>query len=183
MHGEPRSHLGAPTSEASGVRRLRQRASEMILSASSLTDELTDDEARPLIDWGVRQAEAAADDLAQASQAGGAQAVQRPGDVLAERLEAVRRIMKRMNRLVARRQEIPAEEVQEELQRLLSLAGDLPRPPSLNIGATSLAELGVAQSDLGNEEFVRDLVLLLADTSEGGQQNESSPFDRVMTWR
>jgi hypothetical protein len=150
----------------------------MILSASNLTDDLTDDEARPLIDWGVRQAEAAADDLAQASQEGWAQALEQPGDVLAERLEAVRRTMKRMNRLVARRQEMSAEEVQEEVQRLLSLAEDLPRPPSLKMPAAPLAEPGAARSDLGNEEFVRDLVLLLEDPSRGGQQDESSPFGR-----
>ena len=43
-----------------GPEKLRQLAAEMILESSSLTDDLTDEEARPLIAWGLDQADAAA---------------------------------------------------------------------------------------------------------------------------
>lgn len=171
MPDEHRSHLGA-AAETPEAGRLKQLAAEMILSASSLTDELTDEEAQPLIDWGLRQAEAAADDLSRASQEGGTPAFQYYGDVLADRLDAVRRIMKRTNRLAVRRQAMPAEEVREELRRLLALAESVPRPPSLNMQAVPMADLSVARSDLENGPFVRALVGLLDDSPWVGEQQD-----------
>mgnify|MGYP000358519673 CR=1 FL=1 len=41
--------------------QLRRRAAEMILGTPDLTDELTDAEARPLLHWGLAQAEFAAE--------------------------------------------------------------------------------------------------------------------------
>lgn len=178
MPEERRSQSGAPGDKVAGAHRLRQLASERILSASNLTDELTDDEARPLIDWGVMQAEAAADDLSQVSLDERDPAGSDLGDILAERLEAVRRMMKRMNHLVVGRHALPAEEVLGELQRLFELAENLPRPPFFEEPAVPLAELSARQAGLGNRAFVQAIVGLLDASSWDGEEDRSAGLGR-----
>jgi hypothetical protein len=142
----------------------------MILSVSSLTDELTDDEARPLIQWGINQAEAAADALTRAGQSTGDPP---SGDwhiLLADRLDPVRRVMKRINRLVVDRHDLDAEELFEGLQHLFALAERLPSRPPLRESAVPLAEVCARQADLENQAFVQALVGLLAGPVGEGEQ-------------
>jgi len=179
MPGEPRSRSETLTSEASKGRHLRQVAAEIILSAPDLTDTLTDDEARPLIRWGVMQAEAAADDLAEASQAtGGNPSGSNPGDILTDRLDPVRRVMKCINRLVGNRRGPPPEEVLEELERLFALAEGLPRPPQSEIAAVSVAELGARGTELDKGAIVQAIVGLLEGSTWGSAQEGSQQLDR-----
>jgi len=65
---------------------LRRQASETVLEASSLTDELTDEEARPLLAWGLEQAKAAADELALTDQATAAMPAEDIRSMLADQL-------------------------------------------------------------------------------------------------
>lgn len=167
MPEEPRSGSGAPGSKEAEAGRLRQMAAETILSTTNLTDELTDEEARPLVRWGVMQAEAAAHDLALASQ----NHEDAPGtdldDLLADRLGPVRRLMKGINRLVPGRHGLPTEALNEELQRLMALAEGLPRPPLLETPVVPLAELSARQADMDGHAFVQALVGLLEGSGWG----------------
>jgi len=137
----------------------------MILSASSLTDELTDDEARPLIQWGLSQAEAAADDLTQAHEISGDLAGGDLRAILADRLDPVRRAMKCINSLAFDRRRLAAEELFEELQNLFTLSERLPCPPLLDVSVVPLTELSARQADLENLAFVRAIVDLLESPS------------------
>ena len=161
MPEEPREPLDAPRAESPEAQRLRQAASEMILSGSNLTDELTDDEAQPLILWAVRQAEAAADDLVLASLDGEASPAMEPGEILADRLHPVRRMMTRINRLVSNRHDLPKEDLREELQYLFLLAEELPRPPQGTALPVQATELISRQADLENRAFVQAVIGLL----------------------
>jgi len=81
-------------------------AAEIILESSSLTDELTDKEARPLLFWGLAQAESAVDAVVatQGVPVGHVVAVLPAADlraVLAGRLAQVRRMVKAISTLAA----------------------------------------------------------------------------------
>jgi hypothetical protein len=97
----------------------RRLAIEMILESEGLTDDLQDDEAEILLDWGLAQAEA----YALASQ------------VIANEEEArlaidhgvttVRPAMRFINDLVAERMDLSDGEMVEKLLYLISLAKEL----------------------------------------------------------
>ncbi|GAB4571489.1 MAG: hypothetical protein Kow0077_08260 [Anaerolineae bacterium] len=90
------------------------RAAQEILNDSSLRDELTDEEAQPLLDWALARIEALA------AQASGASP-----EALEDALANLRRVMKRMNRLVRLRQEGDPEALATELNRLGQLGARL----------------------------------------------------------
>jgi hypothetical protein len=144
-----------------GSVRLRRQAAEMVLEASSLTDELTDEEARPLIAWGLDQAKAAADELALVDQAMASFRTDDVRSILADQLTPLRRTMKLINALTADRRDLSSEELFEELQYLLELAERLPHPPTLTDPQVPLAELSARQSDLDNAAFVKAIMILL----------------------
>jgi hypothetical protein len=100
----------------------RQRlAIEMILESESLTDDLQDDEAEILLDWGLAQAEA----CALATQQIADEEEARPA--LDQGVTTVRRAMRLINDIVAERMDLGDGETVEELLRLVSLVKDLPR--------------------------------------------------------
>jgi hypothetical protein len=154
--------------------QLRQRAAETILGTPDLTDELTDAEARPLVHWGVAQAEVAAEQ----AQAPGAlerlAAAAGPGETLADRMSPVRRVMKAINRLAAERHELEPAVVAEEIAYILELAARLPDPPPQDILHTTLAELAGWQAEMDNLAFVWALLTLLGVESETEQQADSA---------
>ena len=134
----------------------RQRAAEMILGTPDLTDELTDAAARPLIEWGVGQAEAAA----------GANGV----EPAAEGAAPVRRIIKVVNSLAADRRTLEPGQVAEELTLVLDLAERLPRPPELQgraARASAVADLAAWQTEMDDPTFVRSVLALLLGAQVG----------------
>ena len=138
---------------------LRQRAAEGILDAANLTDELTDDEARPLIAWAVSQAEAAAD--AEVAVGLAADDVR---EMVANLVTPVRRTIKILNSLTADRRDLAPDEVVEELQYLLDKARNLPDPPPQEVSHSQLADLAARQGDMDNGAFVQAVLALLGDT-------------------
>lgn len=144
-----------------GAMQLRRQAAEMVLEASSLTDELTDEEARPLLAWGLEQAKAAADELALTDQAMAALPAEDVRSMLADQLTPLRRTMKLINGLTADRHDLSSEDLFEELKYVLELAGRLPYPPTFADPQIPLAELSARQVDLDNAEFVQAILALL----------------------
>lgn len=98
----------------------RRLAIEMILESESLTDDLQDDEAEILLDWGLAQAEAYA--LATGVTANEEEARL----ALDQGVKTVRRVMRFINDLVAERIDLSDGEMVEELLRLVSLVRELP---------------------------------------------------------
>jgi hypothetical protein len=141
-------------------------AAEIVLESPSLTGGLTDDEAGPLVSWGLAQAEAAADEVrtGQDGAANGLAALLPDDDLcmlVAGRLSSVRRTMKAISRLVTGRHELSAQEVLEELLTIRMLAEDLPNLPALAITDVTLAELAAWQPGIDNLSFVRAILVLL----------------------
>ena len=98
----------------------RRLAIEMILESESLTDDLQDDEAEILLDWGLAQVEAyalATQDIAYKEEA---------RLVLDQGVKTVRRVMRFINDLVAERIDLNDGEMVEELLRLVSMVRELP---------------------------------------------------------
>ena len=98
----------------------KRLAIEMILESESLTDDLQDDEAEILLDWGLAQAEAYA--LATQETADEEEARL----ALDQGVTTIQRAMRLINDLVAERMELSDEEMVEELLRLVSLVSELP---------------------------------------------------------
>ena len=91
---------------------LQQLAAEAILESASLTDELTDEEARPLISWGLVQAWLVAESVVTEQEANvNSRAAVLPVDdlraVLVERLAPVRWIMKASSALTIASPSLP----------------------------------------------------------------------------
>jgi hypothetical protein len=98
----------------------RRLAIEMILESESLTDDLQDDEAEILLDWGLAQAEAyalATREIADEEEARLA---------IDQGVTTVRRAMRSINDLVAERMDLRDGEMVEELLRMASFARELP---------------------------------------------------------
>jgi hypothetical protein len=157
----------------------------MILGTPDLTDELTDAEARPLLHWGLAQAEFAADRVQAESAMEAFVAAGGPGEALADRVSRVRRMIKAVNRLATERHELKPEVVAEELAYIFELAGRLPNPPPEGILSTTLAELAGWQAEMDNAAFVWALLTLLGAKPEvaphpgdeelhGGENNDEN---------
>jgi hypothetical protein len=162
--------------EQGRAERLHQRAAEVILGSSSLTDGLSDDEAGPLVAWGLVQAEAAADEAADDDGGGamGTLALLLPDDdlraALAGRLSPVRRVMKAISDLAAARRELSAQQMVAELGDIRTLAGELPKVPALAITDTTLAELAAWQQYFDKATFVRAILVLLDPEPTSGEE-------------
>jgi hypothetical protein len=99
----------------------KRLAIEMILESESLTDYLQDDEAEILLDWGMTQAEAyalATQEIADEKEARLA---------IDQGVTTVRRAMRFINDLVAKRMNLSDGEMVKELLHLIPLARELPR--------------------------------------------------------
>ncbi len=93
--------------------KIKQKLAERILNDESLTDELDDEDADTLINWGLAQIEALSD-RATVSFSPGVPAEK----TLEAQAEHIRRVMKHINRLVGKRNLLTTEELEEQLGRL-----------------------------------------------------------------
>ena len=146
---------------------LRSVAAEAILEASSATDELTDEEAQPLITWCLSQAEAAADALAVQAEPG----VSPDGDpheMLAGQVATVRRLMRKVNQLTGERGDLEPQQVYSKLEAIRALAEELPGAGGTAVTDTALAELAGWQTGLDNGDFVGALLYLLQARGTAG---------------
>jgi hypothetical protein len=156
--------------DQSNEAHLRQLAAETIVGTSGLTDDLTDEEARPLIAWGLSQAEAAV----QQAVATGQTVDMLPQDdlspALAERLSPVRRVMKAINTLTADRHGLSPEEVAAELAHIQDLARKLPGPSPFAAADIVVGDLPVRQAGLDNSAFVAAILSMLGSASAARPQ-------------
>ena len=140
--------------------QLRRQAAETILEASSLTDELTDDEARSLIAWCLSQGEAAADALS-ASVDMDSLTAEDAREMLTERVAPVRRLMRAIYVLAGERHDLSPHRVFNKLETIRSLAEELPVPGGVAVTDTALAELAAWQTGFDNGAFVGAILYLL----------------------
>jgi hypothetical protein len=119
----------------------RRLAIEMILESESLTDDLQDDEAEILLDWGMAQAEAyalATQEIANEEEARLA---------LDQGVTIVRRVMRSINDLAAERMDLSDTEMVEKLLNLASLTRELP-PVQAIVGEEEEEEILEAEEDM-----------------------------------
>ena len=140
--------------------RLRRIAAEAILEAANSTDELADEEARPLIAWSLSQGEAAADAVANSADLDPMTAGQ-ARKMLSEQVAPVRRLMREINGLAGERGTCEPQQVYERLEAIRALAEELPVPGGAAVSDTALAELAAWQAGLDNGDFVGALLYLL----------------------
>ena len=137
--------------------RLRNLAAVMIMGAPGLTDELTDVEARSLIDQCLLQAEAAVDALLVSADVAGLPAAD-AGEMIAERIAPVRRFMGAVNKLVGKRRSLTPDQMLEELDGLRKLAEELPLPPGTPLSEGALSLLAHWPTERENLGFVLALL-------------------------
>jgi hypothetical protein len=116
----------------------KRLAIEILLESESLTDDLQDDEAEILLDWGLAQAEACAlatQEIADEKEA-------RPA--LDQGVTTVRQAMRFINDIVAERMDLGDGEMVEELLRLVSLVKDLPH---VQVIASDEEEEGILEEE------------------------------------
>ena len=155
---------------------LRRMAADMVLEAASLTDELTDKEARPLISWCLSQGEAAAAATADAVSTGADPALvpdDDPTGALRERLAPVRHLIRAINALAGRRRGMSSRQVFDELDAIRLLAHELPQPGGAAVTDVALAELAAWQTGFDNGAFVGAILYLLQGMPIG---------EAVLTW-
>jgi hypothetical protein len=143
--------------------KLRRLAAEMILEASSLTDGLTDEEARPLIAWALSQGEAAADALAASVDLASLPAGE-TREMLAGRVAPVRRFMGAINALAGERRELKLHRAYKRLESIRVMAQELPAPPDVVSSDLKLKWLARRTRKDDDSAFVRTIVLMLAST-------------------
>jgi hypothetical protein len=96
----------------------RQQAVERILGDVSLTDYLDDAQGRRLLNWGAKLARW---QVVQTAVMGAEQA----DTFLGERLQGVRTVIRRINRLVGEMSGMAADEIAERLEAIFEKAGEL----------------------------------------------------------
>jgi hypothetical protein len=101
----------------SEVERRAQLAAEGLLSNERLTEDLRDEAARALLDWGIALVEAAAQSTAGMDEAA---AEERMGS----RVRVIRQLMRRVNEWVAGRREMATEERVARLEEIVQHAVD-----------------------------------------------------------
>jgi hypothetical protein len=92
------------------IERQGQLAAEMILDSEGLTDDLEDAAAKHLLAWGIAQAKRLA--------------TERTDEDPERAVSSLRRLIKRVNNLVADRAELSDDEFAVELDELVALAGE-----------------------------------------------------------
>jgi hypothetical protein len=135
------------------IEELRNLAAVMILGDSSLTDELTDKEAKSVLDLGVQQANAAVDALWLSGDV-----TQSPPDeareMLAERIAPVRRFLGMVNALAGERQRLTPEHMAEGLEALRAATQELPLRPEAPVSDSALSLLAHWPTETDNLGFV-----------------------------
>lgn len=131
---------------------IEARMAESILGDEGLRDELTDEEAQPLIDFGLRQIH----DLARRASA------QAAGLTLDDSMDHLRKLMKRINRFVGERAQGDPELTRQSLERVArvsqELYGHAVLPPSL----AEMEGFLKVQADLNTAQVVERLTRMFA---------------------
>lgn len=146
------------------------RAAEQILDDPGLRDELTDDEAQPLIDWGLAQVKLLARNASARAQPA-------PLDV---ELKHLRRLMKRINRFVGLRALDDPAALATELERLTVVSRKLyGERPGLLPDEASRAVLVDEMAGMSNSAVVLKLLALLGPEETAAQfstaQEDAAP--------
>lgn len=135
------------------TKQLKNLAAAMIMGDAGLTDELTDKEAKSLLDMGMQQADAAVDELLVSTDP----ARQLPDDaeeMIAERMAPVRHFLGRINALVGKRQGLTPQQMTGELEGLRAAAQELPLPPLAPVSDSALSLLAHWPTETDNLGFV-----------------------------
>jgi hypothetical protein len=120
--------------------QLKNLAAVMILGDAGLTDELTDKEAKSLLDMGMQQADAAVDALLASTGPEGLPPDEAE-EMIAERMAPVRRFLGAVNALVGKRHGLASQQMIEELEALRAAAQELPLPPEAPVSDSALSLL------------------------------------------
>ena len=113
-------------------------AAEIILDSEGLTDDLEDAAAKPLLAWGVARAERLAAETA--------------GHDLDRTVSGLRRVIKRVNNLVADRAILTGDEFAAELDELVTMTSNL-------TGSTVQGQVAM-QSLLADRDHLDDAALV-----------------------
>jgi hypothetical protein len=132
--------------------RRKQLAAEAILDSEGLTDDLRDAAAKRLLKWGVAQAERLATQAAD--------------DDVDRVVSDLRRLVKRVNNLVADRTSLTDEEFAAALDELTAAAGHL---TGLHVQSQVVAQsLLTGRGRLDEAAMVEQIIALLTTPSESG---------------
>jgi hypothetical protein len=122
-----RRRSGGKTSTVTVSEDRLQRAAEMILGDEGLTDEMQDAPASRLLDWAVSAAHRLAEQTADMDEAQ-AQAF------LDERVQDLRRVVRRINKLMGAHANGAGDEIGDTLQKIIEAASQVPvlapQPPT-----------------------------------------------------
>lgn len=132
--------------------RQKQLAAEMILDSEGLTDDLQDTAAKRLLAWGITQAERLTEETGDTARAVG----------------GLRRVIKRVNNLVAERAALSDDEFAAELDELVAASDGLLGPCVQTQAAVQ--SLLAERDGLDDAALVERITALLA-----AYKNESAP--------
>jgi hypothetical protein len=122
-----------------------RRTIERIYEDESVTDELADDEAEVLLQWGER--------LATLLPSKGLS-----GDVLIEAGDQLRRLLRIINRFTGQRSSMDAEEQKSTLDTIVTAAKGI----GFSVDPAKLQEYLQAHTEWDNTESIRKLTTLIA---------------------
>ncbi len=150
-----------------GKRRREARAVESIVGDEALTADLSDEPAQVLLDWGIERAKRVAD-----SVAGGDDLVAE--EEMAKRLQATRRLIRRVNSWVANYPQLDAQARRDKLTELFEQArvvygADWSPPNEERLAAFVDSLERLAEDPLGMIAELRKLVENPADEQTGGK--------------
>jgi hypothetical protein len=131
-----------------------QRAIESLYSAASLTDELRDDEAEPLLKWGEGMAAQLDSEVSDE-------------DTYDQKIKQVRRVLKRINRFIGAGTQGDAAEARDMLEKLAENAAEL----GVTIPPEQIDHLLNWQRTHSNGETVGELLAVL----RGSAANAPTP--------
>jgi hypothetical protein len=165
---------------ASDHEKVQRRLAEQILNDESLTEELDDDDANTLIDWGLAQVEAIAQRPAPVSFAVDADAAEPEPE---DQAKKVRKLMKRVSRLVARRANLSFDELQARLAQLTESEEAGPTGAPSAPGATRTPDAAplttedLANPQISNKEIIARLLAMASrrpPTPEGHSDEQET---------
>ena len=154
-----------PEAEALEPGNLKKRAAETILGDVDLRDELTDDEAQPLIDFGLAQVEALARRAAALASA----------QTMDNSVDNLRRLMKRINRFAAERRQGDPELTRKSLERIARISAELYGEAAPQPSPEALDNFLKVESDLNNQIVVQQLLKLFAPPFPPPQELDAPP--------
>ena len=131
--------------------RQERLAAEIILDSEGLTDDLEDAAAKPLLAWSVAQAKRLATEAA--------------GHDLDRTVSGLRRVIKRVNNLVADRAILTGDEFAAELDELVTMTSNL--TGSTVQGQVAMQSLLADRGHLDDAALVEQITALLVPSKAG----------------